>query len=121
MAVKLEPRIFNQVCKLMNFYPKIDGFAARHNTQLKDYWSWRADPYAQKINAMAQSWKEKKLYLNPPWPLLHQVTIKIILVCDLSIKYEASWKCKKCENYVHLRCDKKFINRKYYWCKYRLQ
>ncbi|KAG0799469.1 hypothetical protein G6F22_003195 [Rhizopus arrhizus] len=38
---------------------KIDGFAARHNTKLKTFWSYRADPEARAVDAFRQVWPKK--------------------------------------------------------------
>ena len=45
----------------------LDLFASRHNTQLKNYVSWHPDPFAQTVDAFQRHWKEKGLYLFPPF------------------------------------------------------
>ncbi|EIE78420.1 hypothetical protein RO3G_03124 [Rhizopus delemar RA 99-880] len=45
---------------------KIDSFAARHNTKLKTFWSYQADPDARAVDAFRQVWPKKGLYLFPP-------------------------------------------------------
>ena len=35
---------------------KIDGFAARHNTKLKTFWSYQPDPEAKAMDAFQQTW-----------------------------------------------------------------
>ena len=56
---------------------KIDGFAARHNTKLKTFWSYRADPEARAVDAFRQVWPKKGLYLFPPWQLIPKVLRQI--------------------------------------------
>ncbi|KAG1461300.1 hypothetical protein G6F56_005759 [Rhizopus delemar] len=38
---------------------KVDGFAARHNTKLKTFWSYQPDPDAEAMDAFYQIWPKK--------------------------------------------------------------
>ncbi|KAG0772974.1 hypothetical protein G6F22_015278 [Rhizopus arrhizus] len=56
---------------------RIDGFAARHNTKLKTFWSYQADPEAKAVDAFRQVWPKKGLYLFPPWQLIPKILRQI--------------------------------------------
>jgi hypothetical protein len=51
----------------------LDAFAAHHNRQLPRYWSRLPDPQAEAIDAFAQQWPKKGLFLHPPWKLIPRV------------------------------------------------
>ena len=56
---------------------EVDLFAARHNHQLQRYYSYRPDPGAEAIDALAQSWKGLSSYAFPPFNLLGRCLKKI--------------------------------------------
>lgn len=56
---------------------RVDAFAARENTQLPTYWSFRADPLSAEIDAFQQNWKRPDLYCFPLWKLIPHVLHKI--------------------------------------------
>ena len=74
---KLNPEIFDFLNATLNFKPDIDYFASRLNTQLPKYVSYRPDPYAHSINALAQNWANTKGYIFPPFSLIDRVLQKI--------------------------------------------
>lgn len=57
--------------------PEIDLFASRHNYQFKPFMSWRADPEAYANDAMCLSWKDKYVYIFPPFSMLSRVLQKL--------------------------------------------
>jgi hypothetical protein len=55
----------------------INLFAARHNTQLPRFFSYRPDPMAEAVDALSQEWTNLSLYAFPPFILLGRVLRKI--------------------------------------------
>ena len=62
----------------LKFYPEIDLFASRLNTQLSKYYSYHPDPGALGTDAFTFSWKDLKFYCFPPFSCVSQVLQKII-------------------------------------------
>ena len=77
--VKLAPWIFENVCKWLNFYPKIDLFASANHHQLPCYFTAdRCDFQANGCNSFNFEWNpEIPMYANPPWTLVRNVLGKI--------------------------------------------
>jgi len=73
---QLNPSVFKQLIKPWG-RPKIDLFAFWNNYQLKPFVSWRADPKALAIDAFCLSWKNKFVYLFPPFSMLSKVLQKL--------------------------------------------
>lgn len=60
--------------------PKVDLFAARHNSNARNYYAERLDGGTGQlgVNALETSWSAKDgLYANPPWTLLNEVIKKV--------------------------------------------
>ena len=55
----------------------VDLFAARHNKQLERFFSFRPDPQAEAIDALAQPWTNLRPYAFPPFILLGRIIRKI--------------------------------------------
>ena len=55
----------------------VDLFAARHNKQLKRFFSFRPDPEAEAVDALAQSWTNFRPYAFPPFILIGRCLQKI--------------------------------------------
>ena len=55
----------------------VDLFAARHNKQLKRFFSFRPDPEAEAVDALAQSWTNSRPYAFPPFILIGRCLQKI--------------------------------------------
>ena len=72
----LNKDLFNRVHKKWGPLD-VDLFAARHNHQLKRDFSYRPDPRAEVIDALAQIWMNLKLYAFPPFNLLGRCLKKI--------------------------------------------
>ena len=70
---KLNERLFGRVCKRLGFAPTVDAFATALNTQLPRFWSFRPEPGAMAVDALAQDWTQEKVYGNPPFSLLGRV------------------------------------------------
>ena len=74
---KLNPDVFLKAQRVFDFYPDLDCFASRINTQLPNYASFRPDPYAKYINSFSINWAHHKCYLFPPFSLIGLVLQKI--------------------------------------------
>ena len=72
----LHPQVFKQVCQLWGT-PQIDLMATSLNHKLALYVSPFPDPQAYAVDAMSLSWENMDAYLFPPWPLIHQVLLKL--------------------------------------------
>ena len=84
-----ESRVFRDPCDWMlsrQVYLKIqtkwgkmdvDLFAARHNHQLKNYYSYRPDPGATAVDAFSQNWNHLYPYAFPPFLLVGRTLQKI--------------------------------------------
>lgn len=74
---KLSENIFKSLVSLWG-EPVIDLFASRMNNQLQCYCSWKADPFAEHVNAFLLDWGNfKSVYLFPPFSLLSSCTQKL--------------------------------------------
>ena len=73
---QLKPNVFNPLIKRWG-KPQIDLFASRHNYQFKPFVSWHADPDAYATDAMCLSWKNKYVYVFPPFSLLSRIIQKL--------------------------------------------
>lgn len=74
---KLDPRIFQQLCKVFGT-PTIDLFASRINNQVPSYCSWRPDPGAMHVDAFSLNWARFKLsYIFPPFSLIARCLQKL--------------------------------------------
>ena len=69
---KLCPKIFQSVCQLME-WPEIDLFASRISHQVKNYFSWKADPDGLAVDAFRQDWSIQFPYAFPPFCLITRV------------------------------------------------
>ena len=74
---RLDPVIFQQLQQVSGPL-EIDLFAARHNTQLENYFSWHPDPDAQGTDAFKYSWTTLKGYAFPPFCLVGRCLRKVI-------------------------------------------
>ena len=59
------------------YYPEIDLFASRLNTQLLRFLSYRPDPFAEVTNALSVSWEDKKVYCFLPFACIGKILQKI--------------------------------------------
>ena len=55
----------------------VDLFAARHNTQLPRFFSFRPDPQAEAVDALSQSWTNLCPYAFPPFVLIGRTIQKL--------------------------------------------
>ena len=53
-----------------SFFPTIDCFASRINTQHRHYAARRPDPFAKIIDAFSFNWGTEKCYIFPPFSLI---------------------------------------------------
>jgi hypothetical protein len=78
-AVTLDPQQFRYACSMLDYWPDIDAFADAHHHQLPRYWSQDpSDPNAEAVDAFAQPWFERNLYVNPPWYRIPDVLRRVI-------------------------------------------
>ena len=56
---QLNPHLFQEICKKMNYWPEVDLFAKRWNRQTQEYCSREADP-RRKGNAFLLNWGLQK-------------------------------------------------------------
>ena len=75
----LNPEIFQNAMKHLQFKPDLDCFASRLNTQLPKYISYKPDPYAYLIDAFSVHWGFYKCYLFPPFSLIGRTLQKICM------------------------------------------
>ena len=73
----LHPQVFADITQRMQFFPQVDLFASRINTQLPIYVAWLPDPTAWHIDAFTISWNSIQGYLFPPFSLLTRCVQKI--------------------------------------------
>ena len=71
------PKVFNILCDIF-VIPEIDLFASRLNHKLKNYCSWKRDPFATYINAFSISWNVFSCsYLFPPFSVVSKCLQKL--------------------------------------------
>ena len=76
--VMLNPLIFHQARKFLQFKPSVDMFATTEHHQVPRYFSPIADANAAGVDAFMQNWAaENTPYANPPWSLIPRVLQKI--------------------------------------------
>ena len=74
---KLNPQIFKEI-NLKLGPLSLDLFANRWNAQLKNFYSWKAQPTALGTDALSQKWPKTGAYAFPPVILIPAVLNKII-------------------------------------------
>ena len=57
--------------------PELDAFATAANTKCRRFWSLHPDPLADGVDAMAQRWTARSLFLNPPFAMMTRVINKM--------------------------------------------
>ena len=92
---KLDPQIFQKVCKTFKIAPTVDLFASRQNRQVQRFCSWRVDPKSLG-NAWDLDWSKELGWCNPPWDIIPQVLSKIqrdkaTVLCCLPLWKSKSW------------------------------
>ena len=75
---KLNDSIFSDMLKHFKFKPVIDLFASGINNQLPRFFSFRADPEAEVINAFSVNRHSIPFYCFPPFFCIGRVIRKII-------------------------------------------
>lgn len=88
---KLHESIFKSVQLYFDFFPTIDLFASRLNTQLPRFFSYRPDPEAEVINAFCVLWTNIKFYCFPPFSCVGKVLQKIIFDQATGILIVPNW------------------------------
>lgn len=73
---RLDPMLFRRVEALWGPFT-VDLFATRLNAQLPRYFSFRPDPGASALDALAQPWLPERAYGNPPFGLAGKVLRKV--------------------------------------------
>ena len=73
---QLSPRVFRELD--LHYGPMtVDPFASFRNTQLTIFFSWKPDPKASAIDALAQPWIHHRPYMFPPFALIGRCLQKI--------------------------------------------
>jgi hypothetical protein len=76
--VKLDPAIFQRVCKELNFKPTLDVFANAKHHQLSRYCSLDAsDTQAFATDGFSLSWTTEQAFINPPFYYMGKVLRKL--------------------------------------------
>ena len=73
---KLHKGVFDQLQKVWGPH-NVDLFAARHNRQLPRYFSFKPDPEAEAVDALAQCWSDLRAYAFPPFALIGRCLRKL--------------------------------------------
>ena len=73
----LDKAHYTHCTRLFGFFPTIDCFATRINTQHQYYASRRPDPYAKIIDAFSFNWATEECYIFPPFSLVPRVLQKV--------------------------------------------
>lgn len=73
---KLNKQVLLHVIKTMGNC-SIDLFATRLNNQLRQYVSWRPDPFTIATDAMTLNWKDREAYAFPPFCLIGRCLQKV--------------------------------------------
>ena len=74
---RLNRDVFLDINNKLEFYPEVDLFASRVNTQLNRFVSYRPDPESQDVNAFSLYWGDIKFYAFPPFSCIPKVIQKI--------------------------------------------
>ena len=72
----LDPQVFRRVMKQVGTC-QVDLFASRLSKQLDSYMSWKPDPGALAVDALAQSWTQMRGYAFPPFSLIGRCLAKV--------------------------------------------
>ena len=88
---KLNSKIFLTGIQKLGFYPNIDLFASRINTQLPRFVAFRPDPEAEAIDAFSLAWTDHKFYAFPPFICVDRVLQKIINAKATGIVVVPDW------------------------------
>ena len=73
---QLNKRIFRSLQQKFGPFT-VDLFASFRNTQLKTFFSWKPDPRAAAVDALAQEWKHHNPYMFPPFALIGRALQKV--------------------------------------------
>ena len=76
MEWKLNTQLFQKISEKFG-KPEVDLFASRLNYQVPRYFSWKPDPGAEQVDALAQDWSGLNFYAFPPFSLIGKVLNKI--------------------------------------------
>ena len=88
---KLKSSIFRFVCNKLEFYPKIDLFASRLNSQLPLFMSFRPDPDCIAVDAFLEEWKSIEFYAFPPFAIIPKVLQKVLYEKGRGILIAPHW------------------------------
>ena len=74
----LEPIIFKALQRSWSTTLELDAFACSTNAQLPRFWALADDALAEALDAFAQPWIGRRLFLNPPFHLMERVVAKLL-------------------------------------------
>ena len=74
----LNPVVFLQILKKLQFFPIVDIFASRLNHQLDKYISWLPNPGSLSVDAFSISWSTINFYAYPPFSMIGAAIANIV-------------------------------------------
>ena len=76
---EVDPRIFAEITRKLNFLPTLDLFASRLNRKCDRYYSFRCDPGCEGVDALSDDkcWRNVAAYAAPPPHLIPRMLQKI--------------------------------------------
>ncbi|KAA6368471.1 MAG: hypothetical protein EZS28_036002 [Streblomastix strix] len=104
---KLHPSVFNHICTMFRLVTDIDGFGSQWNRQTNKYISWKPEPEAIAVNALAQKWDRDRIWwLFPPIPLITQQELVVQRVRDqMHVMHQSPRQSNSLENLVIKNAD----------------
>jgi hypothetical protein len=91
LEVQLNPTVFHEVVVRGPFVPVIDWFASSENNQLPRFYSWRADPSAEGVDAFDFFWGDEPGFIFPPFSLIPRVLRKVIVDRAVVLLLHPDW------------------------------
>jgi hypothetical protein len=76
IEVRVKPFLFKKINKLFGPHD-VDAFAAMENHHLKQYVSWRPDPYSMYPDLFSRTFPRGRIYCFPPFTLVLRLLTKI--------------------------------------------
>ena len=77
----LDPSMFREACRRLNFKPDIDLFASQKHHQVSRYCSLYPDSNAFCTHVFTLDWSQFRSYINPPWPMIPRI-LRYLVKCQ---------------------------------------
>ena len=76
----------------------VDLFASFQNSQLEVFYSWKADPQANAVDAFVQNWSNHRLYCFPPFALIGRWCLQKIRSDNIQLAFliAPTWPAQTC-------------------------